>query len=179
VLIVPAGLPPSALIEAGNFLNSRIRGKPLAELRTEIEKAVTEGQAELDQLTQKIIATGSPVGRAARRGSQADRARPRQSARRSAMRLTNWSECARCSMRWRASGVIDCSAAPSAPTACASSSVRKTSCFSLSGSSTIVAPTATAGRIVAHRRHRPTTAQLCPRHPMVDYTAGCRRLLGG
>jgi heat-inducible transcriptional repressor len=58
VLIVPAGLPPSALVEAGNFLNARIRGKTLADLRDEIEKAVTEGQAELDHLTQKIIAAG-------------------------------------------------------------------------------------------------------------------------
>jgi heat-inducible transcriptional repressor len=58
VLNVPAGLPPSALTEAGNFLNARIRGKTLAELRAEIEKAVTEGQAALDELTQKIIATG-------------------------------------------------------------------------------------------------------------------------
>jgi heat-inducible transcriptional repressor len=58
VLNVPAGLPPSALVEAGNFLNARIRGKTLADLRDEIEKAVTEGQAELDQLTQKIISTG-------------------------------------------------------------------------------------------------------------------------
>jgi heat-inducible transcriptional repressor len=58
VLNVPAGLPPSALVEAGNFLNARIRGKTLADLRGEIEKAVTEGQAELDQLTQKVIATG-------------------------------------------------------------------------------------------------------------------------
>ena len=58
VLNVPAGLPTSSLVEAGNFLNSRIRGKTLADLRDEIEKAVTEGQAELDQLTQKVIATG-------------------------------------------------------------------------------------------------------------------------
>ena len=58
VLNVPAGLPSSALIEAGNFLNSRIRGKTLAELHTEIETAVTEGKAELDQLTQKIISAG-------------------------------------------------------------------------------------------------------------------------
>jgi heat-inducible transcriptional repressor len=58
VLNVPAGLPPSALVEASNFLNARIRGKTLADLRGEIEKAVTEGQAELDQLTQKVIATG-------------------------------------------------------------------------------------------------------------------------
>ena len=33
VLNVPAGLPTSALVEAGNFLNARIRGKTLAELR--------------------------------------------------------------------------------------------------------------------------------------------------
>jgi heat-inducible transcriptional repressor len=58
VLNVPAGLPTSSLTEAGNFLNARIRGKTLAELRGEIEKAVTEGQAELDQLTQKVIANG-------------------------------------------------------------------------------------------------------------------------
>ncbi|MGB9271487.1 MAG: heat-inducible transcriptional repressor HrcA [Pseudolabrys sp.] len=58
VLNSPAGLPISSLTEAGNFLNARIRGKTLAELRGEIEKAVAEGQAELDQLTQKVIATG-------------------------------------------------------------------------------------------------------------------------
>jgi heat-inducible transcriptional repressor len=58
VLTVPAGLPPSALVEAGNFLNARLRGKTMTELRAEIEKAATEGQAELDHLTQKIIATG-------------------------------------------------------------------------------------------------------------------------
>ena len=58
VLNVPAGLPSSALIEAGNFLNSRIRGKTLDELRIEIETAVTQGKAELDQLTQKVISAG-------------------------------------------------------------------------------------------------------------------------
>lgn len=58
VLNVPPGLPSSALVEAGNFLNSRIRGKTLDELRAEIETAVTQGKAELDQLTQKIISAG-------------------------------------------------------------------------------------------------------------------------
>jgi heat-inducible transcriptional repressor len=58
VLNVPAGLPTSSLTEAANYLNARIRGKTLAELRNEIETAVKEGQAELDQLTQKIIASG-------------------------------------------------------------------------------------------------------------------------
>jgi heat-inducible transcriptional repressor len=58
VLNVPTGLPTSALVEAGNFLNARIRGKTLAELRNEIESTVKEGQDALDQLTQKIIAAG-------------------------------------------------------------------------------------------------------------------------
>jgi len=58
VLNVPSGLPTSALIEAGNFLNAHLRGKTLAELRAEIETSLTQGQAELDQLTQKIIAAG-------------------------------------------------------------------------------------------------------------------------
>ncbi|HET7850504.1 MAG TPA: heat-inducible transcriptional repressor HrcA [Pseudolabrys sp.] len=58
VLNVPAGLPTSALTEAGNFLNARIRGKTLAELRAEIEHSVEAGQAALDELTQKIIAAG-------------------------------------------------------------------------------------------------------------------------
>jgi heat-inducible transcriptional repressor len=53
ILNVPAGL-----IEASNFLNSRIRGKTLAEVRLELEEALEAGRAELDQLTQKIVAAG-------------------------------------------------------------------------------------------------------------------------
>jgi heat-inducible transcriptional repressor len=52
VLNVPAGLPTSALVEAGNFLNARIRGTTLADLRAEIAHARQAGQAELDLLTQ-------------------------------------------------------------------------------------------------------------------------------
>ena len=58
VLNVPAGLPTSSLVEAANFLNARIRNKTLGDLRTEIERAIEEGKAELDQLTQKVIAGG-------------------------------------------------------------------------------------------------------------------------
>ena len=58
ILTVPAGLPTSALTEASNFLNARVRGKTLGELRAELEGALESRQAELDQLTQKIIATG-------------------------------------------------------------------------------------------------------------------------
>ena len=58
VINVAPGLPTAALVEASNFLNARIRGKTLADLRGEMEKAVSEGQAELDQLTQKVISAG-------------------------------------------------------------------------------------------------------------------------
>jgi heat-inducible transcriptional repressor len=58
VLNIPVGLPTSALVEAANFLNARIRGRTLAELRSEIEQRLKQGQAELDELTQKVVAAG-------------------------------------------------------------------------------------------------------------------------
>ncbi len=58
VLTLPPGVPSSALTEAGNFLNARIRGRTLAEARLELETALGEARAELDQLTQKVIAAG-------------------------------------------------------------------------------------------------------------------------
>src|SRR5258706_12653221 len=57
-LNLPVGLPASALTEATNFLNAHIRGKTLAEVKAELEKALEAGRAELDQLTQRIIAAG-------------------------------------------------------------------------------------------------------------------------
>ena len=58
VLALPPGVPTSALIEAGNFLNARIRGRTLAEARLELETALAHDRAELDQLTQKVIEAG-------------------------------------------------------------------------------------------------------------------------
>jgi heat-inducible transcriptional repressor len=58
VLNVPVGLPTSALTEASNFLNAHIRGKTIAEAKGELERALQARQAELDELTQKIVANG-------------------------------------------------------------------------------------------------------------------------
>jgi heat-inducible transcriptional repressor len=58
VLPLPVGLPTSALSEATNFLNAHIRGRTLAEAKTEAERALEARQAELDELTQKIVAAG-------------------------------------------------------------------------------------------------------------------------
>src|ERR1700749_1231234 len=58
VLTLPSGVPSSALTEATNFLNARIRGRTLAEARLELETALTKDRTELDQLTQKVISAG-------------------------------------------------------------------------------------------------------------------------
>jgi heat-inducible transcriptional repressor len=58
VLALPIGLPTSALTEASNFLNAHVRGKTLTEAKAELEAALEAGHAELDTLTQKIVAAG-------------------------------------------------------------------------------------------------------------------------
>jgi heat-inducible transcriptional repressor len=58
VVNLPIGLPSSALIEAANFLNAHARGKTLNEAKAEMEGALEASRAELDQLTQKIVAAG-------------------------------------------------------------------------------------------------------------------------
>jgi heat-inducible transcriptional repressor len=58
IISVPIGLPTSALTEAANFLNAHVRGRSLAEAKAELEKALEAGKAALDQLTQKIVEAG-------------------------------------------------------------------------------------------------------------------------
>src|SRR5215475_495450 len=58
IISVPMGLPAASLTEAANFLNAHVRGRTLAEAKVELEKALAAAQAELDMLTQKIIAAG-------------------------------------------------------------------------------------------------------------------------
>ena len=58
ILQIPADLPASALVEASNYLNARIRGRTLQDVRAEIEKAKTSAQNELDGLTAKLVDAG-------------------------------------------------------------------------------------------------------------------------
>jgi heat-inducible transcriptional repressor len=58
ILNLPSGLPSSVLIEAANFVNARIRGRTLDQVKAEIGARLKEGEAELDALTQKIVAAG-------------------------------------------------------------------------------------------------------------------------
>jgi heat-inducible transcriptional repressor len=58
VINLPQGLPPSALVEAANYLNSNIRGFTIAEARARIEQQLQTSRAELDELTQRFIQSG-------------------------------------------------------------------------------------------------------------------------
>jgi len=58
IIPLPQGLPPSALAEAANYLNTRIRGATIAEARANIEQELQSSKAELDELTQKVIQAG-------------------------------------------------------------------------------------------------------------------------
>ena len=58
IIGLPAGLPPSELQKASNYLNTQIRGLTIAEARGAIEKSLNDAKAELDQLTQKVIKAG-------------------------------------------------------------------------------------------------------------------------
>jgi heat-inducible transcriptional repressor len=58
LLPLPPGLPAGALTEATNFLSARIKGKTLADLRSDIETVHHSLQGELDQLTARLVEAG-------------------------------------------------------------------------------------------------------------------------
>jgi len=58
VIQVARGLPPSALIEAANYLNHHVRGFSIGEAKAYIESELVKAKAELDQLTHKVIEAG-------------------------------------------------------------------------------------------------------------------------
>ena len=54
----PAGLPPAALIEAGNYLSSRLRGRTLSEALREISREIAERRAQLDGAASALVEQG-------------------------------------------------------------------------------------------------------------------------
>ncbi|HYP56806.1 MAG TPA: heat-inducible transcriptional repressor HrcA [Beijerinckia sp.] len=58
IVQIPPGLPPSALTEASNYLNARIRGRTLYEVKVEIEASHKAAEAELGVLTTKLVDAG-------------------------------------------------------------------------------------------------------------------------
>jgi heat-inducible transcriptional repressor len=58
VIDTPPGLPVSALVEAGNYLGARLRGRTLDTARAEILAELDSEKLELDVLTAKVVAEG-------------------------------------------------------------------------------------------------------------------------
>ncbi len=58
IIDVPLGLPASSLVEASNYLSSRLVGRTLLESAFEIRMELQEHRAELDELTSKVVEQG-------------------------------------------------------------------------------------------------------------------------
>jgi heat-inducible transcriptional repressor len=58
ILTLPPDLPLSALTEATNYLNAKVRGLTLPEAMARIQSEVSSAKQELDGLTQKVIKAG-------------------------------------------------------------------------------------------------------------------------
>jgi heat-inducible transcriptional repressor len=58
VIEVPEGLPPSALVEASNYLNARLAGRTLEETRERVSEEIAANRTALDALTRQVIEAG-------------------------------------------------------------------------------------------------------------------------
>ena len=58
VIEVPAGLPPSALVQAGNYLNARLSDRTLAETRASVTEEIAANRTALDALTTQVVEAG-------------------------------------------------------------------------------------------------------------------------
>lgn len=61
VMETPVGMPPSALVEAANYLNTRVLGSTLPDLRKRVGAEIAENQTMLDQLTADVVESGLAV----------------------------------------------------------------------------------------------------------------------
>ena len=174
IISVPAGLPASALTEASNFLNSRVRGRTLAEAKAELEQALATRQAELDRLTQEIVSAGL----ASWSGGESSE---RKLIVRGAAHLLDDLKAAEDLERVRLlfddletkRGVVDLLGRAEGAEGARIFIGSENKLFSLSGSSTIVAPYRDgAGRIIGVIGViGPTRLNYARVIPMVDYTA--------
>ncbi|MGI9481065.1 MAG: heat-inducible transcriptional repressor HrcA, partial [Hyphomicrobiales bacterium] len=58
VIDLPAGLPASSLTQAANYINSRFQGRTIEEVSTRLHKDIESRQAELDELTARVVDDG-------------------------------------------------------------------------------------------------------------------------
>ena len=58
VMETPPGLPPSSLTHASNYLNARLSGRSLAELRTIVAADMSADRSQLDELSAQVVEAG-------------------------------------------------------------------------------------------------------------------------
>lgn len=58
IVPLPRGLPPSALVEAGNYLNARISSRTIGEAKAAIEETRQIAETELGELTARLVEAG-------------------------------------------------------------------------------------------------------------------------
>lgn len=58
LLTQPAGLPASALVEASNYLNHRLKGRTLAELKVEVATNRAAMEREISDITARLVESG-------------------------------------------------------------------------------------------------------------------------
>jgi heat-inducible transcriptional repressor len=58
LMTAPAGLPPAALVEAGNYLSARLRGRTLSEALKAIQSEIAEKRAQLDETAASLVEAG-------------------------------------------------------------------------------------------------------------------------
>lgn len=58
IIEMPPGAPPSALVQAGNYLNTRLAGKTIDEARLAIASEINQRRAQIDEITGKLIDAG-------------------------------------------------------------------------------------------------------------------------
>lgn len=58
LLDLPPDVQPSALVEAGNFLNARLAGRTLDHVREGVSAELEQQRHQLDELTQRVIEAG-------------------------------------------------------------------------------------------------------------------------
>jgi heat-inducible transcriptional repressor len=183
IINVPTGLPTSALTEASNFLNAHVRGRTLTEAKAELEKALDAGKAALDELTQKIVAAGLASWSG---GEREDRRLIVRGQAHLLEDLNALEDLERVRLLFddleTKRGVIDLLGRAEGAEGARIFIGSENKLFSLSGSSTIVAPYRDgAGRIVGVLGViGPTRLNYARIIPMVDYTAKVvSKLIGG
>lgn len=58
VIEVPPGMPPGALTQATNYLNARVAGRPLGELRRVVAEEMALDRSQLDALSAQVVEAG-------------------------------------------------------------------------------------------------------------------------